>query len=148
MSRKSGNRFSDKDIRAFTPVFTGYAPLKRTESMTPQSGNRFSRCQERRHNGRKLPAAPEEVLEQRGGFEFSYPTIDLRSVMAGRSREEANAALDRAALGIGRAIVEAPDSGKRDCRRTHRAGLECHVKIAVGEPLGCEHAGGLADRQH
>src|SRR5262245_32132806 len=98
-------------------------------------------------HGRRLPAVAEEVFEQRGGFAFPDAAIDFRPMMAGRSRQESNTALDRAALGIGRAIVEAPDTGKRNCRRAHRAGLERYVEIAVDQPLGREHAGSLADRQ-
>src|SRR6266705_7102219 len=117
--------------------------------MIPPSGNRFSRnAPERRHKGRKLPSVAEEVFEQRGGFEFPDAAIDFWPMMAGRGCQEANAALDRATLGIGRAIVEAPDTSKRDCRCAHRAGLERHVEIAVDKPLRCEHAGSLADCQH
>ena len=60
--------------------------------------------------------------------------------MAGRRREEAHAVVDRAALGVGRAVIEPADARERDRRRAHRAGLERDMQVAVGEPLGAELA--------
>ena len=74
--------------------------------------------------------------------------IDLRPVMAGRRGEKPHAVVHRAALRIGRAVVEPPDARERNRGRAHGAGLERHVEIAVGQPLGAERGGGLPDRQH
>src|SRR5690242_6297388 len=82
----------------------------------------------------RLAPLTEEVLQQRGGLALVDAAIDVRPVMAGRRREEADAVLDRPALLVGGAEIEPPDAGKRHRRRTHRARLQRHIEIAVGEP--------------
>ncbi len=64
-------------------------------------------------------------------------------MQAGRRREEAHAAFDRAALGVGRAVIEAADARKRDRSRAHGAGLERDVEVAVDQPFAAERRGGL-----
>src|ERR1700752_2043940 len=105
MSTQSGNRFSH---HAQMPLSKKAEP---TECLI--TGGRFRRR-------RRLPPVAEEVFEQRGGFKFPDAAIDLGPRMAGWSRQESYAALDRAALRIGGAIVEPPDACKRDRGRTHR----------------------------
>src|SRR5680860_737455 len=58
--------------------------------------------------------------------------------MTGRLREETRAVLDRAALGIGRAEIEAADTGKGDGGRAHGARLERHIEIAADKPLAAQ----------
>src|SRR5262245_5107373 len=98
-------------------------------------------------HGRRLPAVAEEVFEQRGGFAFPDAAIDFGPMMAGWSRQESNTALDRAAVGIGRAIVRASAAGKRNGRRARPPGPKCHVESPVDQPFRCDHTGCLADRQ-
>src|SRR5262249_23639756 len=74
--------------------------------------------------------------------------IDLRPVVAGGRCEEAHPVLDPTALGVGRAIIEPADAGERHRHRAHRARLERHIEIAVGESLGHERGRRLPDRQH
>ena len=50
-------------------------------------------------------------------------------------REEARAVLDRAALRVGRGVIEPAQPRVADRAGAHRAGLERHVEIAVGQPL-------------
>ena len=67
--------------------------------------------------------------------------------MAGRLAEDARAVLDAAALGIGRAVVDAPDAREGDRLGAHRAGLERDVEIALDQPRRAELRGRGADRQ-
>src|SRR5262249_14255562 len=90
----------------------------------------------------------EELLQHRRRLLLADRRIDLRHMMAGRRGEEAHTGLDRAALRIGRAIIEPADTRKGDRARAHRAGLERHVEIAVDQPLGADFFGGLPDRQY
>ena len=82
--------------------------------------------------------ARKKSSQQRRRLGLADAAIDLGPVQAGRRGEIAHAVLDRAALGIGGAVIEPPDAGERDRRRAHRAGLERHVEIAVDEPLAAE----------
>src|SRR3954447_19933885 len=66
--------------------------------------------------------------------------------MAGRCGEEPHAGLDRAALGIGRAVIEPPDPCKGDRARTHGARLQRDVEVAVDQPLAADLLGRLAQR--
>ena len=59
--------------------------------------------------------------------------------------EIAHAILDRAALGVGGAVIEAADAGERDRRRAHGAGFERHIEVAVDEPFRAHRLGGAAD---
>ena len=68
-------------------------------------------------------------------------------MMTGGLRIETRPMLHRAALGIGRAVVKPPDAGKRDRRHAHGAGLERHIEVAIGQPLGAERFAGGADRE-
>ena len=79
--------------------------------------------------GRSCAAVGRRALSRRS-------RIDLRHMVAGRLAEEAHAADHRAAFFVGRAEIEPADAGERNRRRAHRAGLERHVEIGAGEPLG------------
>src|SRR5205085_9208474 len=95
-----------------------------------------------------LPPRSEEIFEQARGFRVADAAIDFRPMMAGGRGKEPHAVLDRAALGIGRAVIEPADARERDRGRAHGAGLERHVEIAVDEPLAAEHRRRPANRQH
>src|SRR5438270_6359900 len=69
-------------------------------------------------------------------------------MMAGGRGKKSHAGLDRAALRIGRAVIQPPDPRKRDRARAHRAGFESYVEVAIGQPLGADGLGGLPDRQY
>ncbi len=69
-------------------------------------------------------------------------------MVAGWLRKEPHAGIDRAALGIGGAVIEPPDPGERNRARAHRAGLQRDVEVAVDQPLGADGLGGLPDRQN
>src|SRR5215469_11776073 len=90
----------------------------------------------------------EKVAQQRRGFALADAAVDFGPVQACGRREIAHAVLDCPALGIGGAIIDAPDAGERDRRRAHRAGLERDVEIAVDEPLGAQRLRRAADRHH
>src|SRR5262249_23820049 len=90
----------------------------------------------------------EKVAQQGRGFALPDAAIDLGPVQAGRRGEIAHAVLDRAALGIGGAVIDPSDAGERDRRRAHGAGLERHVEIAVGQPLAAQRLRRAADRHH
>jgi len=61
-------------------------------------------------------------------------------MVARRRREKPHAVLNRAAFGIGSAEVEPADTCEGYRRRAHRARLQRHMEIAVGEPLAAERA--------
>src|SRR5262245_57272076 len=61
-------------------------------------------------------AGGEEAAQQGRGFGLADAAVDLGPVQAGGRREKAHAALDRAALGIGGAVIEPPDPGEPDRR--------------------------------
>src|SRR5437763_286036 len=69
-------------------------------------------------------------------------------MQAGRRREVAHAVLDRAALGVGGAVIEPPDTRERDRRRAHGAGLERDVEIALEEALAAQRLRRAADGHH
>jgi hypothetical protein len=71
-----------------------------------------------------------------------------RAASPSRMPEEADAVLDRAALGIGCAEIHPPDAGESDRGRAHRAGFERHVEVAARQALVLEHLAGPADREH
>src|SRR4029453_10659391 len=83
----------------------------------------------------RAPSAPggEKRTQQRRRFGLADAAIDLGSVQAGGGGEIAHAVLDRAALGIGGPVIEAPDAGDTQRPRAPGAGLERHVEIAVDE---------------
>ncbi len=62
--------------------------------------------------------------------------------------EDAWAVFDTAALGIGRAIIEAAQAGERDRGGAHGTGLQGHVDYAIGQPGGAPSGAGLPDRFH
>src|SRR5581483_11620021 len=95
-----------------------------------------------------LPPFPEKLPQQRRRRALAHPRIDLRRVVAGRAAEEPHAALDRAALGVGRSVIEPADARERDRASAHGAGLERDIEVAIGEPLAAELLCRLADRQH
>ncbi len=92
-------------------------------------------------------AAPiaEEVSEECRGVPLGEAGDDLRRVVAGRRRIEPDAVLDRAALRIAGAVIEAADAGERDRPGAHRARLQGDVEIAADEPFRAEDGGGGAD---
>ena len=60
-----------------------------------------------------------------------------------------HAIFDRAALGVGSAIIEAANPSERQRGRAHGAGLERDIDIATVETLGAEEPlSGSADRDH
>jgi hypothetical protein len=89
----------------------------------------------------------KEIREQRGAFAFGNAAIDLRPMVAGGGAEKADAVFHRPALRIDRAEIKPAQAGKRYRRRTHRAGLQRHIEIAIRQPLAAERARGLADRE-
>src|SRR6185437_15585134 len=96
----------------------------------------------------QLPPLPEKLPEQHRRRALAEAGIDLRRVMTGGRCKEPHTALDRAALGIGRAVIEAADAGKRDRAGAHGAWLERDIEIAIGEPLAGKLFSGLANGQY
>src|SRR4051812_3369091 len=88
-----------------------------------------------------LSSVPEERAQQTCGLPLADARIDLGPMVAGRLVEDARAVLDAAALGIGGAIVKAPDPGEGDRLGAHRAGLQRDVEIAVDQPRRTELCG-------
>ena len=68
--------------------------------------------------------------------------------MAGRLVEDARAVLDTAALGIGRAPIEAPDAREGNRLGAHRTGFQRDIEIAAGQPRRAKLGRGGADHQH
>src|ERR1700682_3076911 len=93
------------------------------------------------------PSRLEELPPQRGRLALTDRGIDLGDVMTGRRREEPHAGLHRAALGIGRAVVQPPYPRKRDRGCAHRARLQGDVEVAMDQPLAARDPGGLPDRE-
>src|SRR4051794_20880703 len=96
------------------------------------------------------PSPPhlEKLLEQRRRFGLAYGRINLRHVVAGRLRKEPHAGIHRAALGIGRAVIEPADPGERNSACAHGAGLQGDIEVAIDQPLGPDGLGRLPDRQN
>src|SRR5580704_5779028 len=94
------------------------------------------------------PPLPEKLLQQRRRPGFPDRGIDLRYVMAGGRRKKPHAGIDRAALGVGGAVIEPPDPRERDRAGAHGAWLERDVEVAIDQPLGADPLGGLPDRQN
>jgi hypothetical protein len=68
--------------------------------------------------------------------------------MAGGRSKEPHAGIDRAALGVGRAVIEPADAGERDRARAHGAGFEGDIEVAVDQPFGSDPVRRLPDRQY
>src|ERR1700739_4344624 len=86
--------------------------------------------------GMDLPSLPEKFLQQRRGLVFTDRGIDLRHMMAGRGGKKAHAGIDRAALGIGGAVIEPANPRERDRPGAHRARLERDIEVAIDQPFG------------
>ena len=80
----------------------------------------------------------EKLPQQSRRLALADRGIDLRRVMAGRRRKEPHAGLDRAALGVGRAVIEPPDPRQRDRARAHRARLQRDIEVAIDQPLAAD----------
>ena len=94
------------------------------------------------------PPARKKRPQHLGRLALAQAAIDFRRVVAGGLGEKPRSVVDRAALGVGRGVVEAADAGVADGAGAHRAGLQRDIEIAIGEPGVSEPARGLADRQH
>src|SRR5262249_21075937 len=90
--------------------------------------------------GGGCPPPPQQKNPAHGGprFGFADAAIDFRPMQASRRREVAHAVLDCATLWVGGAVIEAPNTGERDRRRAHGAGLERDIEIALGKPLAAQ----------
>ena len=80
-------------------------------------------------------------------FGLADRRINLRHVVAGRLRKKPHAGIHRAALGVGGAVIEPPDPGERNRARTHGAGLQRDIEVAVDQPFGPDRLGRLPYRQ-
>jgi hypothetical protein len=90
----------------------------------------------------------KEISEKGRRLRLPYSAIDLGSVMAGRGREEAHAALDSPALLVEGAEIEPSNPRERDCRSAHRAGFERDVKIALREAFAFYGMAGVPERNN
>src|SRR5271169_62459 len=88
----------------------------------------------------------EEILEQDGCLGFTQSAIDFRPVMAGRRGKELHAIVHRAALGVGGAVIQPADAGKRHGAGAHGAGFERDIEVAAVEAFSAERGGSLPDR--
>src|SRR5262249_6559395 len=94
------------------------------------------------------PPQRKKAAQQGRRFGFADAAIDFRPMQASRRREVAHAVLDCATLWVGGAVIEAPNTGERDRRRAHGAGLERDIEIALGKPLAAQRLRRRADRHH
>jgi len=94
------------------------------------------------------PPLLEEILQQGAGLALAQAAVDLRRVMAGRLREEPRSVFHRAAFFVAGGEIKPADAGKGDRPRTHGAGLQGDIEIAVEQTLRSQHGGGHADDQH
>src|SRR5213593_393597 len=125
MSWKSGNRFSDKDKRALTPVFAGYAPLNDSSARPDSNGT-----------GRALVAHPPPArgnvavgLDHRGAA-----PVDVEAQRAGRADENVARAgvvrlLAHDLIAVGR-IAEWPVH-QRSGACVHRQDLHSEAELAA-----------------
>ena len=68
--------------------------------------------------------------------------------MAGGLIEDSGAVLDPAPLLVVGSEINPPQPGERNCRGTHRAGLQRDIQIKIGQTsLSCR-PGALPDDQH
>ena len=91
-----------------------------------------------------MPARGEEFAQQRRRRFLADSGVDLGPMQALRLLEHTRPLLDRAALGIGRAVVEPGDPSMPDRSGAHRAWLERDPQLAAVEPLVAEPFGGAA----
>ena len=68
--------------------------------------------------------------------------------MAGRRREKLHTVVDRAAFGIGGAVIEPADTGECDRAGAHGAGLERDIEVAIVEAFGVQPVRRLTDGDH
>jgi len=69
-------------------------------------------------------------------------------MVAGGGGVETHAGFDRTTLGVGGAVIEPADSGKRDGGRAHGAGLERDIEIAIDQPLAADLVGGSTNGEN
>ena len=69
-------------------------------------------------------------------------------MVAGGGGIEPDARIDRAALGVGRAVIEPADAGKRDGGRAHGAGLQRDIEVAIDQSLAADLACGGANGEN
>ena len=94
-----------------------------------------------------LPSHLEKIPQQRRGLGLADRRINLRHVVAGRLREKPYAGIDRAALGVGGAVIQPADPRERDRAGAHGAGLQRDIEVAIDQPFGADGLGGLPNGQ-
>src|SRR5947207_809062 len=96
----------------------------------------------------RSPPRLEKIPQQRCRLALADPAIDLRHVVAGRRSKEPPARFYRAALGIGRAVIQPPYPRERDRGGAHRARLQRHVEVAIDQPLAADDFSGEPDGEN
>src|SRR3990167_3592709 len=98
-------------------------PLARRMRRLPKSGAAFDSS-----------PLPEELAQQLCRLGLAHTRIDFGPVQALHLFEHARAMFDRAALGIGRGVIETGNACMADRARAHRTGFERDVEIAFAQP--------------
>ena len=92
----------------------------------------------RRAAGLRQRRSRKNSLSSARAFRLGHAAVDLRPVMTGGRGKKLHAVVDRAALGIGGAVIEPADAGEGDRARAHGARLERDIEVAIVEPFGAE----------
>ena len=92
-------------------------------------------------------AAPGKIPAAVSPLRFRRPP-NIPRAHGGRSAAQRTAPrIDRAALGVGRAVIQPSYPRERDRAGAHRAGLQRDIEVAIDQPLAAEACGGLPDRE-
>ena len=95
----------------------------------------------------RLPTLAKEIPQQRRRLRLAHPGIDLGPVERLGVLEHPRTVLDRAALGIGRGVIQPGDARVDNRARAHGARLERDPQLAAFQPLVTKRQGGGANRR-
>ena len=125
------------------------APCRRSRpTRRPGSARPRSRCRRQRARRAALPVALAPLGEERaqhlaGGL-GEDAALDDRVVVQRGVAEDVDHRAGRARLRVARAVDDALDARVQQRHRAHRARLERHVHLALGQAVVAEQLGGVA----
>ena len=95
-----------------------------------------------------LAPRAEKRFQQLGSLVFANAPINFGAMVNGRLLKQARTMFDSAAFAVAGSIIEPCDTGMGDRAGAHRAGFECHPKIAADKSVGAKVRRRLAQGDH